>query len=49
MVVTELVALGVVPDRLSSEGYGEQHPVADNGTEEGRLQNRRTAMRITQK
>ena len=48
-VVTELIALGVAPDRLTSEGYGDQHPVADNGTEEGRHQNRRIAMRITQK
>jgi OmpA-OmpF porin, OOP family len=48
-VVTELVALGVAPDRLTSEGYGDQHPVADNGTDEGRRQNRRIAMRITEK
>jgi outer membrane protein OmpA-like peptidoglycan-associated protein len=39
----------VAPDRLSAEGFGEQHPVADNGTEEGRRQNRRIAMRVTQK
>ena len=48
-VVTELVALGVAPDRLGAEGYGEQHPVADNSTEDGRRQNRRIAMRVTEK
>ena len=48
-VVTELVALGVAPDRLTAEGYGEQHPVADNSTEQGRQQNRRIAMRVTEK
>jgi outer membrane protein OmpA-like peptidoglycan-associated protein len=48
-VVTELVALGISPDRLSSEGYGEQHPVADNSTEEGRAKNRRIALRVTEK
>jgi OOP family OmpA-OmpF porin len=48
-VVRELVALGVASDRLTAEGYGEQYPVADNSTEEGRQQNRRIAMRVTQK
>lgn len=47
--MTELVALGVAPDRLSAEGYGEQHPVADNSTDEGRKQNRRIALRVTEK
>jgi len=48
-VVAELVALGVAPDRLSPEGYGDQHPVADNSTDAGRQQNRRIAMLVTQK
>jgi outer membrane protein OmpA-like peptidoglycan-associated protein len=48
-VVTELVADGVDRDRLSAEGYGDLHPVADNTTEEGRKQNRRIAMQVTQK
>jgi outer membrane protein OmpA-like peptidoglycan-associated protein len=48
-VVSSLVALGVAPERLSAEGYGEQYPVAENTTEAGRQQNRRIAMRITEK
>lgn len=48
-VMAELVKLGVAPARLSAEGYGDQHPVADNATEEGRAKNRRIAMRVTQK
>jgi len=48
-VVAELVALGISPDRLTSEGYGAQHPVADNATEQGRAKNRRIALRVTEK
>lgn len=48
-VVRELVALGIAQNRLASEGYGEQHPVGDNNTEEGRQQNRRIAIRVTEK
>lgn len=48
-VMGELVKLGIAQKRLSAEGYGEQHPVASNDTEEGRTQNRRIAIRITKK
>jgi len=48
-VVAELISLGIEPGRLESQGYGEQHPVADNSTEEGLAQNRRISMRVTQK
>jgi OOP family OmpA-OmpF porin len=48
-VSRELVAMGVDPGRLSAEGYGEQHPVADNSTEEGRAKNRRISLRVTSK
>jgi OmpA-OmpF porin, OOP family len=48
-VKSELVKMGVDPSRLTTEGYGEQHPVADNSTEAGRAQNRRISMLVTQK
>ena len=48
-VMAELVKLGVSPDRLEAQGYGDDHPVADNSTEEGRQKNRRISMRVTAK
>jgi len=44
-----LIDDGIPTDRITAEGYGEQHPVADNSTEEGRARNRRIALRVTQK
>lgn len=48
-VMAELVKLGVDKSRMEAEGYGDQHPVASNDTEEGRQQNRRIAFRVTKK
>ena len=48
-VMDALAGKGVDASRMESEGYGDQHPVADNSTEEGRAQNRRIALRVTQK
>jgi outer membrane protein OmpA-like peptidoglycan-associated protein len=48
-VVGSLVRLGVPRERLVVEGYGENYPVADNGTAAGRAENRRVAMRVTQR
>lgn len=45
-VVDYLVRNGVGRSRLSAKGMGESKPVADNATEEGRQQNRRTTFRI---
>jgi len=44
-----LVNLGVSPERLSAEGYGERFPVGDNATAQGRARNRRISMRVTEK
>ena len=48
-VMAELVAMGIDKGRLEAEGYGQEHPVASNDTEEGRQQNRRIAVRVTKK
>ncbi|MCB0516368.1 MAG: OmpA family protein [Chitinophagales bacterium] len=48
-VMRNLVALGIDAKRLAAEGYGDQHPVASNDTEEGRAQNRRIAILVTKK
>ena len=48
-VMADLVKLGVNASRLKAEGYGKEHPVADNSTEEGRAKNRRIDMRVTSK
>lgn len=42
-----LVSKGVKSDHVSSEGYGETKPIADNGTAEGRAQNRRVVINTT--
>jgi len=36
-----VAALGVDAARLSSAGWGQDKPVADNATEDGRAKNRR--------
>jgi len=48
-VVAELVRKGISSDRLVAEGYGEQNPLGDNTTAEGRARNRRVSMMVTQK
>jgi outer membrane protein OmpA-like peptidoglycan-associated protein len=42
-----LVAQGVQPDNISSTGYGEAKPVADNATAQGRAQNRRVQLVVS--
>jgi OOP family OmpA-OmpF porin len=48
-VMDAIVVGGIDQSRLQSKGYGDQYPVADNGTPEGRAQNRRIALLVTQK
>lgn len=48
-VVQYLVSKGISPDRLIAKGYGETLPVADNATDEGRSQNRRTTLKVLAK
>ena len=48
-VMQQLVGMGVDPSRLDAKGYGQDHPVADNGSDAGRAMNRRISMRVMQK
>lgn len=48
-VMQEIVKLGIDKKRVAAEGYGDQHPVADNATGEGRQKNRRVDCRVTRK
>jgi outer membrane protein OmpA-like peptidoglycan-associated protein len=43
----EMVRRSIDPDRLTTIGFGETQPVADNKTAEGRRKNRRTEVLIT--
>ena len=45
-VMNYLLNKGLDKNRLIYTGYGETLPVGDNGTEDGREQNRRTELRI---
>jgi outer membrane protein OmpA-like peptidoglycan-associated protein len=45
-VKAQLVAQGVKAGRISTVGYGETQPVADNGTAAGKAQNRRVEIAI---
>jgi outer membrane protein OmpA-like peptidoglycan-associated protein len=45
-VVDYLISKGIAAARLEAKGYGDTLPVADNNTEEGKAQNRRTEMTV---
>jgi outer membrane protein OmpA-like peptidoglycan-associated protein len=42
-----LVAQGVPPNNITSQGFGKNSPVADNSTPSGRMQNRRVNMVVS--
>ena len=41
-----LIKKGISSERITAKGYGDTKPVADNSTEAGRQQNRRTEVKI---
>lgn len=43
-----LVNKGINAERLLTKGYGDTSPIADNNTEEGRAENRRTAFKVVE-
>lgn len=45
-VVNYLISKGIDKNRLMALGRGESEPIADNSTEEGRAQNRRTELKV---
>jgi OmpA-OmpF porin, OOP family len=45
-VVAWLVSHGIAKDRLTSQGFGPDKPIEDNGTVEGRQKNRRVEFHI---
>lgn len=45
-VVDYLISQGVPAEKLTSQGFGESKPLGDNGTDEGRAQNRRVEIHV---
>ncbi|MRR36219.1 OmpA family protein, partial [bacterium] len=45
-VKNSLAARGVAPARMTTVGFGESKPIADNATEAGRSLNRRVEITI---
>lgn len=48
-VVNYLVSKGISAGRLTAKGFGATRPVAENSSEEGRAQNRRTELKVMAK
>ncbi|MCU0848525.1 MAG: PQQ-binding-like beta-propeller repeat protein [Spirochaetes bacterium] len=45
-VVDYMIKNGISPERLRSKGFGQDKPIADNGSEAGRKKNRRTEFQV---
>src|ERR1700730_9911025 len=45
-VMEYVVSLGVRPDLISAQGFGDSNPVASNDTAQGRAQNRRVELSL---
>lgn len=43
-VKSEIIKAGITAERLTSKGFGQENPIADNGAEEGKAQNRRVEL-----
>jgi outer membrane protein OmpA-like peptidoglycan-associated protein len=43
-VIAEIVKQGIDATRLSAAGFGQDKPIADNKTEEGKAKNRRVEL-----
>jgi outer membrane protein OmpA-like peptidoglycan-associated protein len=43
-----LVTRGIAPDRITAQGFGMNSPIADNATAEGRANNRRVEIVVSQ-
>ncbi len=48
-VADYLISLSIDKSRITSKGFGETKPIADNNTEEGKAKNRRTVFVVTSK
>jgi outer membrane protein OmpA-like peptidoglycan-associated protein len=48
-VMKALVTRGIASSRLTAKGYGQEMPIADNKTADGRQKNRRVAFTIVEK
>lgn len=44
-----LIKAGVPSKQITARGFGEEHPIADNATEEGRAKNRRIGVLVVKK
>ena len=45
-VRAELIEIGIPQSRIEASGYGDENPISDNSTEEGRQKNRRVEITI---